>query len=647
MKKIISTLIILIVTNQITAQDYKFGKVSKDELQEKSYPKDSSANAAYLFKKRKTYIAIFGGSVKLITEVQVRLKIYNQEGFDWATKKINLYGSTKSKRESVSNLKAVTYNLINGVIVKTKLDKKNIFRDEKNLKLTQQKFTMPNVKEGSVLEWMYRIYSPYFYNIDDVIVQYKIPVKKYETKLLLLDWLNFNKRQKGYYPFKIKETVKYNHDFGTNEKVIEIGEENVPALREESYVNNIYNYAAGLKLEVASFIAPELGVYEKYSQTWEDVSKTIARSSEFGGQLKKTSYFKEDLTALRNKYSNKNELMIAIFEFVKYKVKWNNTYGKYSYNGVRDAYKKGEGSVAEINLILVAMLRAADINANPIILSTRSHGVPIFPTLKGFNYVIAGVETENNIILFDATEENSTPNVLPLRDLNWKGRIIRENETSTWVNLIPKPADLNANIQITINKEGEIQGMERTQYKNYEALNFRNKYRKVKDEDIISKIEEDYGNIEISDFKIVNKKNIYKPVIVMYKFFTEEGIDVAGDKMYFTPLLFMAETKNPFKLEKRDYPIDFGVPNSNRKNISITIPDGYVVESIPESFAIGLPDNLGVFKFSVTQVRNKINVISLLKINSPVISATYYAQLKEFFKQMIAKNTEKVVLIKA
>lgn len=646
MKKIISTLILLVVTNQITAQNYKFGKVSKEELQEKFYPKDSSVNAAYLFKKRKTYIAVFGGSVKLITEVQVRIKIYNQEGFDWATKKINLYGSIKSKSENVSNLKAVTYNLINGEIVKTKLDKENIFRDKKNLKLTQEKFTMPNVKEGSVLEWMYRIYSPYFYNIDDIIVQYKIPVKKYETKLVLLDWLNFNKRQKGYYPFKIRETVKFDHNFDTNERVIEIKEGYVPALRNEPYVNNIYNYAAGLQLEVASFIAPELGVYEKYAQTWDDVAKTIARSSEFGGELKKTSYFKEDLTALRNKFSNKNELMLTIFEFVKHKVKWNNTYGKYSYNGVRYAYKKGEGSVADINLILIAMLRAANINANPIILSTRSHGVPIFPTLNGFNYVIAGVETENNVILFDATEENSTPNVLPLRDLNWKGRIIRENESSTWVNLIPKPADLNANTQITINEDGEMQGMKRTQYKNYEALKFRNKYRKVKDEDVIGKIEEDYGNIEISDFRIVNKNNIYKPVIVMYKFSSEEGVDIVGNKMYFSPLFFMAETKNPFKLEKRDYPIDFGMPNSNKKIVSIAIPSDYVVESIPKSFAIGLPDNLGVFKFSVTQVGNKINIISLLKINSSVISATYYAQLKEFFKQMIAKNTEKVVLIK-
>jgi len=646
MKKIICTLIILIVINQITAQDYKFGKVSKEELQEKFYPKDSSANAAYLFKKRKTYIVVFGGSVKLITEVQVRMKIYNQEGFDWATKKINLYGSIKSKSENVSNLKAVTYNLINGEIVKTKLDKENIFRDKKSLKLTQQKFTMPNVKVGSVLEWMYKIYSPYFYNIDDVIVQYEIPVKKYETKLVLLDWLNFNKRQKGYYPFKIKETVKFDHDFGTNEKVIEIREEYVPALRNEPYVNNIYNYAAGLQLEVASFIAPKLGVYENYIQGWEDVAKTIARSSRFGGELKKTSYFKEDLDKIRSKFSNKNELMLAIFEFVKHKVKWNNIYGKYSYNGVRVAYKKGEGSVANINLILVAMFRAANINANPVILSTRSHGIPIFPTLDGFNYVIAGVEVENNVLLFDATEENSTPNVLPLRDLNWQGRIIRENESSTWINLISKPADLNANAQITISEDGEVQGLKRTLYKNYEALNFRNKFKKAKDEDIITKIEENNENIEISDFKIMNKNKTYKPVTVMYKFSSEELTDVVGDKIYFKPLFFMAETENPFKLENRDYPIDFGMPNTNKKVESITIPDGYAVESIPESFAIGLPDNLGVYKFSITSSGNKISVISLFKINSSIIPTSYYPKLKEFYKQMVAKNLEQVVLKK-
>ena len=53
MKKII-ILSLLLSQLSIIAQNYKFGKVSKEELQERFYPLDSTAEAAYLFKKRRT-----------------------------------------------------------------------------------------------------------------------------------------------------------------------------------------------------------------------------------------------------------------------------------------------------------------------------------------------------------------------------------------------------------------------------------------------------------------------------------------------------------------------------------------------------------------------------------------------------------------
>jgi len=668
MQKILIILVFIGLSFQTSAQNYKIGKISKSELQEKVYPLDSSANAAYLYKKRKTFFKYNqGDGFRIITEVQERIKIYNPEGYKWATKVIGFYNpSMRAEKVTISNAK--TFILKNGKVESFKLKKSDIFLVKENKYWSSKKFTMPNISNGCVVEWTYRITSPYR-NINDVELQSEIPIKKISCKIEIPEYYIYNIKETGFLPINIQnlkntKTIvlqnktrtkvnKYNTktNYSTNNidyisKTAIIENSNIPSLLEEPFVNNIDNYKSTIHYELATLKWPNQP-FENYTQTWEDVAKTIAKRSEFGGELKKTSYFKEDLTALRNKFSNKNELMLAIFEFVKHKVKWNNTYGKYSYNGVRTAYKKGEGSVADINLMLVAMLREAGINANPIILSTRSHGIPIFPTLNGFNYVIAGVEVENNVLLLDATEENSTPNVLPLRDLNWKGRIIRENESSIWVNLISKPANLSAITQITISKDGEVQGLKRTVYKNHEALNFRNKFGKVKDEEIIEKIEEDNEQIEILDFRITNKNKIYKPVTSVYKFSSEDLIDVIGDKMYFKPLFYMAETKNPFKLEKREYPIDFGMPNTNKKMISITIPNGYAVESIPKSFAIGLPDNSGVYKCSITSTGNKIRIISLYKINSSIIPANYYPQLKEFYKQMIAKNIEQVVLKKS
>ena len=116
--------------------------------------------------------------------------------------------------------------------------------------------------------------------------------------------------------------------------------------------------------------------------------------------------------------------------------------------------------------------------------------------------------------------------------------------------------------------------------------------------------------------------------------------------MYITPLFFLAKKENPFKLEKRLFPVDFGLPWKEKDNVNIQIPEGYKVESLPEPLAIGLPENKGVFKYQLTNVGNKIKVVSIFQINSSAISPTYYLALKEFYKKVVEKQTEKIVLVK-
>lgn len=53
--KILAIILSLSFSVSALSQDYDFGKVSKEELQEKYNPLDSSASAAYLYKYRRTY----------------------------------------------------------------------------------------------------------------------------------------------------------------------------------------------------------------------------------------------------------------------------------------------------------------------------------------------------------------------------------------------------------------------------------------------------------------------------------------------------------------------------------------------------------------------------------------------------------------
>ena len=651
MKKI--TIVLLLLSQlSLFAQDYKFGKVSKEELEEQFYPLDSTADAAYLYKYRRTYYDFVQNSgFQSITEIHERIKIYTKEGFDMATKSVAYYDPEVGEDESVSSIKGYTYSLVNGKVEKEKLSKKSIFKEKKNKSYSIKKITMPNIKVGTVIEIKYKLVSPYANSIDDFQFQYGIPVKILDYKIEIPEYYTFNKRSKGYYSVEMKKSSKSGSVGSTNYRVdvFSFDGNTIPALRDnEPFISSIRNYRGGMKFELTQTNFSSIqGSVKTFSNSWEDVSKQIFKSSSFGSELNKSSYYKDDLEKILATSKTSSEKIASIFNFVKKQVKWNGNYSKYTDNGVRKAYKERVGNVADINLMLTSMLRSAGFDANPVLLSTRTNGFPFFPTLNGFNYVITMVDFQDGShVLLDASEEFSLPNMLPIRALNWKGRKVTKEGGSIWVELTSsKHASEDNSMMVKISDEMMIEGMIRTKYDNLNALNYRKNNNHIKEEDLITKLEEKY-KLEIDDYKVLNKKVLEKSVIRNVKFLSEDLIEEINGKIYIEPLLFLSEHKNPFKLEDRKFPVDFATPWKDRNTVSIQIPEGYKVESLPESLAIGLPDGLGVFKFRVMQQGNKISTISILQFNEGVIGAQYYASLKGFYGQMVKKQSEKIVLIK-
>lgn len=670
----IITLLVVCFTTITFAQEVKFGKVSKAELEEKFYPGDSLAEAAYLLRKRSTYYAYNKNKgFTVVTEVHNRLKIYTKDGFDKANIYIPYY-SLSENRESVSSVKGYTYSIDNGKIEKEKISKSNIFDEKRNKYYNVKKIAMPNVREGSIIEWKYKLVSPRYWNIDDAEFQFDIPVKQLDYNIEHPEWFIFDKTPKGYFlvtPRMSKrsgsissssrvrsETRRSTGGVATSSNVVTnttnllydktvFNAKNIPALRAgEPFVSNIRNYRGGMKYELSAVNYPNSPV-KTFSRTWENVAKEIYKLESFGGELRKTSFYKSDLDALLANASSDNEKISAVFEFVKSKIKWNGYTGKYPESSIRKAYKEGSGNSGAINLLLTSMLREAGFNANPVLTSTRRNGVPLFPTMDGFNYVIASITTPNGIMLLDATDEYSGVNVLPLRVMNWNGRLVRPDGSSSAIGLVPKRHRLEDNfVNVKLTDDGMVEGMVRTKYTGLNAMNYRKRNNVLKEDDVIAKLEENYS-IEIDNFKVTNEKNIYKPLARLFKFSSEDLVEDISGKLYVKPLLFFGFENNPFKIDERKYPVDFGIPWKDKNSITIQIPEGYKVESIPEVAAIGLPDGLGLFKYQVKVTGNKIKVISILQFNQGVILPQYYKQLKDFFKQIVEKQTEKIVISKS
>ena len=650
-----------------TTQNFKFGKISKKELQEKFNPLDSSASATYLYKYRKTFFEYRQDiGFELITEIHERVKIYNQEGFEYATEAISLYKSNSSK-EKVTSLKAYTYNLIDGKIEDIKLKNDGVFKTETSKYRNETKFTMPNIKEGSIVEYKYRITSPFFHNVDEFQFQHAIPIKKLEAEFQAPEYYNFRVNVKGFLliipkvenrrdkiTFTNKNRSGYNNTtttFSSSDleftKIVALYNlENIPALKEEPYVNNINNYRASAKYELSYTKLPN-SIIKYYSSTWEDVVKTIYENSRFGAELNKSGYYRDDINALINTVSDPNKRMAIIFNFVKSKVKWNEYYGKYTNNGVKKAYKEQVGNVAEINLMLTSMLRHAGLNANPVLVSTRRNGIPLFPTREGYNYVISCVELSTGKVLLDATNKYGSPNILPYRVLNWEGRIIKKSGTSSLISLYPEKNSKTTTMMLAnLSEDGSLTGRLRQVKTNHLALAYRNKYDNTDQDDFIENLENKYDGLEVSDFDITYLEDLTIPIVEIYKFAIDSQADIIGDKIYFSPLFFLKSKENPFKLEKREFPVDFGYPSTSLYRLTISLPEGYKVESLPKAEVFVLPEKIGVFKYNLTHSKLSIQLLIETKINSAIISSLYYEKLKEYFNKLIEKENEQIVLIK-
>jgi len=138
-----------------------------------------------------------------------------------------------------------------------------------------------------------------------------------------------------------------------------------------------------------------------------------------------------------------------------------------------------------------------------------------------------------------------------------------------------------------------------------------------------------------------------KPVTEDYSFSHSNMVEAIGDRLYFAPLLFLAMNDNPFKLEKRQYPIDFIYPFQWKYVVSIKVPEGYVVESLPKSATITMEEQIGTFKYDIVDNDRQLQLMALFDINYANIPESYYDNLKGFFNEVIKKQTEKIVLKKS
>nr|WP_315221443.1 DUF3857 domain-containing protein [uncultured Flavobacterium sp.] len=658
MKIKIAVVIFLFLSTQAKAQNYELGKVTTAELQEKANPKDTAAPATILFKKARTFFSYNIKSGFTVNHAyEFKIKIYKKEGLSWADQKVRFYvGYESINKDRLEFSDAATYNLENGKVVKTKLDSQGSFKNSVNKYWNEKTITLPNVKVGAIIEFKYVLKSENIVKFPDYDFQYDIPVNYFEYKTEIPEFYIYKSILIG------KQVVEADHKMENGSQTYEnehnqtsrfsyrqissfYSAKDIPALQNEPYVDNVDNYKGSLQLELERVRMPDQPVKD-YTMTWEGVAKMIFKDDSFGKQLGQSSFLVEDVKRLLEGVEDKKERLNIIFKFVQNKMNWDEKNDYYTDKGVLEAYKSQTGNVAEINFILINMLKLAGIEVSPVLVSTVENGTPVYPTRTGFNYVIAAAEIDGKQILLDATHKFTTPDILPLNVLNWNGRLIKSDGSSQEINLVPTGQSKEfLNIMVKITPSGQLEGKVRTHKSDYEAYRFRVANAGRNTENYLEKLEQQLGDVKISKYSVENiKTNLDKPLLETFDFIADHQTEIIGDKIFVSPMLFFTTTKNPFHQEKRQMPVSLSFPTLEKYNINMEIPEGYAIETLPKPIQMMAENNGITYTFNIAAQDNKIQIICIKEINNSVFAVDQYEGLKEIFQKVIASQNQKIVL---
>ncbi len=669
MRLLILFLFVLPLTCFSQKPPVKVGDIPMEDMKMTVYSKDTSAAAVILADygdSKISYNQTTGFS--LTFERITRIKILKKEGYEWANFEIPLYIGSQGKDEYYTKLKGYTYNLEGGKIVETKMKNDAVFKEQTNENWKRVKFTLPNVKVGSIVEVSYEVSSPFWVNFHDWEFQSTIPTRLSEYRAKVPEYFTYQKYMQGYISLNVNETNNVLRSFTitssersegratqttfSSDKIDYMEAQSrwaaydVPAFKEEPYMSTYRDFISKINFELASVQMPGRPV-DPVMGTWESINKNLLEDEQFGIVVSRSNFLNKKVEELTAGVTDPAQKIAAIYSYVKENVGWDGTYRKYTDGNFRRVLDEKKGSSSEINLLLTSMLQKADLVADPVLISTRDNGMvrEHVPVSTQFNYVIASVKVGDKTILLDATDRSLPMNVLPERCLNGTGFVISKTN-NRWISLAPNfKSRSGTSIDLTMDAEGVLAGKITLTYDGYEAQEERAEYNDLGEKEYLKTLAET-ESWEIKNSQIENISKISEPVKEIHEVSLENYAQNIGGVIYINPILRSRWETNPFKLEKREYPVDFKSPFEEMLTGKIVVPEGFIVEELPKPKVLMLPNNAGRYTHSVSLNGNTIAITSLLSINKSMFTQDEYEGLREFFNQVVAKQAEQIVLKK-
>jgi len=625
-----------------------------EHLRKSVYALDSNAAAVGIYESVTFRITAVNGGHRLLKKVKKVIKICKEQGKGEADVSLPVRSTSKHPAD-IYDVKAVTYNLLNGEVVKQKMDKSAFSIEKADGNYITGKFSLPNVHSGSVIEYEYTIESDLFTDYGRWSFQEDIPKLYSRVETTFPSYFSISSVETSSVPFEVIEYRQLKHVDSNklayiyftpsviNETTTKTWvRRNIAAKTKEPFTYNIDNYSDKIQLQIT-------GSFRDQQTTWESFNDELLRKTDYFGYL--DGYHGkagEKARAIASVYTDDLSKAKAIYRYVRDSFTVNRGAVAVSEKPSR-IFERRIGNHADITLLLTIMLQEAGLNASPLLVSSRENMkmLPEMPFWERINASVVRLQLRDTVLYLDPANRYAPFGRLHptyYNGLAWvvakQGRfdtLVPDNIKERQVYSVRSINETRENYEVEIQcYYGRLMSAELRQEWSDDTTNIK-KW-------VVGQLRNANTSLHLISYDVsnLNDADTGLQMTIRAKLDWPEG-----DAVYFSPCFFKAFAANPFKASRRYYPIELPVPIEVKYALFLKLPDEYKASYIPEPIHLKLTDSEW-FKYLIryTPEDNSLVLTAHFLMGRTFYPTGMYEDIKALIDQSLEVQQKNAILKK-
>ena len=607
-------------------------------------------------------LAVETDNIRSTETRSMRIKIFKDEGKKYANVEVPYVEKYSEVQEIVARtigpdgkVTPFTDQILDREIVKAK-----------KFRYHAKVLVLPNVQAGSLIEYAYKVHykekvpdgyqHPEHYLFDR---GFTYPAAEWDVQRNLY-------LKHGHFvlvPVKGARVVDFKRGLTTDRQVERLSDgrlqfdiDDVPGFEEEEYAPPEENLKGTMNLYYA------VGFFGA-SSYWAGLGTSLAREYDaFIGRKKSKAIDAEvsrllspkesDEASLRMLYARAQQIRAMDYESSKTNKELKQEHIEEN-KAAEQVLQRGYGYGNDINLLFIAMARAAGFEANPLLLSSRRHAffTEEYPNREQLNALVAIVRAGGKSYILDPQSPYCPFELLPW-SLTGAGGVLVDIVNPRMMST-PEPKSKDAVSRtvgsLKLNKEGTLKGILNVSYEGQEALSERQwaiaedetKRREHLEESMKSLLRME---ATVKVLSVEGWEKTGEPLKIEYEIEVPGYATPAGQRLVLPLGALHTMDKNPFSSPRRTHQVYFEFPTESFEEIAIELP--------PDMQAEGLPVNEKVDAGAVTYqlvAKSDGNVLRITRsrrIGAYKISVGQYPILRKYFQNVLTEDSRQVAIRK-